>query len=112
MEGHDGHHGHVRVGQGLGGWSASHDAAPSVGRGIAAMPQLPNGVELQPAPTLLGVDHEHSTGADHQVIKVGCRAGDGQVVQDRPLVSTAMLEGAVAVSVITASERPRTCPVN
>lgn len=54
---------------------------------MAAMPQFPKSVELQPAPIPLGVDHEHPTGADHQVINVGCRAGDGQVVQDRPPLS-------------------------
>jgi hypothetical protein len=51
------------------------------------MPQLPNLVELQRAPILLGVDHEHPTGADHQVIDVGPAAGDGQVVHERPPVS-------------------------
>ncbi len=72
-------------------WSASNEDRPQCGgEGMAAMPQPPNGVELQPAAILLGVDHEHPTGADHQVIKVGGRALDGQVVQDRPPLS---LEG-------------------
>jgi hypothetical protein len=31
---------------------------------------------------LLGVDHEHSTGANHQMGRVGPAAWDGQVVQD------------------------------
>jgi hypothetical protein len=43
-------------------------------------------VEPEPAAILLGVDHEHSTGADHQMVDVGLATGDGQVVQDRPPV--------------------------
>ena len=50
------------------------------------MPQPPGRVELQAAAILLGVDHEHPTGADHQVVDVGPAARDGQVVQDRPPV--------------------------
>jgi hypothetical protein len=48
------------------------------------MPQLPGRVELEAAPILLGVDHEHPTGPDHQMIEVGPAARDGQVMQDRP----------------------------
>jgi hypothetical protein len=44
------------------------------------MPRLPNCVELQPAPILLGIDGEHPAGTDHQMIEVGLAAGDGQVV--------------------------------
>jgi hypothetical protein len=46
------------------------------GRGerVAAMPQPPRLVELEAAAILLGVDHEHLTRADHQVI--GCWPGD------------------------------------
>jgi hypothetical protein len=50
------------------------------------MPQLPRRVELQSATILLGVDHEHPTGPDCQMINVGAAARDGQVVQDRPPV--------------------------
>jgi hypothetical protein len=50
------------------------------------MPQPPGWVEPKATPILLRVDHEHPTGADHQVIDVGLAAGDGQVVQDRPPV--------------------------
>ena len=50
------------------------------------MPQPPRRVELQPTPILLGVNHEHPTGTDHQVINVGLAPGDGQVMQDRPAV--------------------------
>jgi hypothetical protein len=53
---------------------------------MAAMPQPPACVELEAAPVLFGVDHEHPTGADHKVINIGCRAWDGQVVQDGPPV--------------------------
>jgi hypothetical protein len=51
------------------------------------MPQPPRRVELQPATILLGVDHEHPTEAEGQVIKVGAAARDGQVMQDHPPVS-------------------------
>jgi hypothetical protein len=50
------------------------------------MPQLPNRVQLQPALILFGIDGEHPTGTDHQMIEVGPAAGEGQVVQDRPPV--------------------------
>jgi putative transposase len=56
------------------------------GEGVAAMLQPPGWVELQSAPVLLGVDYEHPTGPDHQVINVGLAARDGQVMQDRPPV--------------------------
>jgi hypothetical protein len=48
------------------------------------MPQPPGRVELQAAAILLGVDHEHPTGANHQVVKVGPAARDGQIMQDHP----------------------------
>jgi hypothetical protein len=41
------------------------------------MPQPPGGIELQSAAILLGVDHEHPTGPDHQMINVGAAVGDG-----------------------------------
>jgi hypothetical protein len=56
------------------------------------MPEPPGWVELEPAAILLGVDHEHPTGADHQVIEVGLAARDGQVVQDRPPVPRQWVE--------------------
>jgi hypothetical protein len=50
------------------------------------MPQPPRRVKLEAAAVLFGVDHEHPTGADHQMVEVGPAARDGQVVQDRPPV--------------------------
>jgi hypothetical protein len=50
------------------------------------MPQPPRPIELETAPILLGVNHEHPTRPDHQVIEVGPAARQGQVVQDRPPV--------------------------
>jgi hypothetical protein len=50
---------------------------------MAAMPELPNGVELEATPILLGVDHQHSAGADGQVdAPIACRRwlGAGPVV--------------------------------
>jgi hypothetical protein len=47
------HHHHVGVGQDLAAWSASQSTARRVGDGrIAAMPQPPRPIELQPAPTV------------------------------------------------------------
>jgi hypothetical protein len=48
------------------------------------MPQPPRPVEVEAAPILFGVDHEHPTMADHQVVEVGSAARDGQVMQDHP----------------------------
>jgi hypothetical protein len=45
------------------------------GERVAAVPWPPGPVELEPAPVLLGVDHEHPTGADHQVVEVRPAAG-------------------------------------
>jgi hypothetical protein len=82
----DRHH-HRRVGQNLGGSvSLERHSSQCGGKGMAAMPQPPACVELEAAPVLFGVDHEHPTGADHKVINIGCRAWDGQVVQDGPPV--------------------------
>jgi hypothetical protein len=67
-------------------WAASNDTAQGGRERVAAMPQPPGRVEQKPAPILLGVDHEHPTGADGQVINIGRAAGDGQVMQDGPLV--------------------------
>jgi len=47
------------------------------------MPEPPRRVEPEAAAILLGVDHEHPTGPNHQVIQVGPAARNGQVVQDR-----------------------------
>jgi hypothetical protein len=85
MNGHDRPHDHARIRQDLDGLVGLPGHRPhGGGKGIAAMPQLPNRVQLQPASILFGVDHEHATGPDHQMINVGAAAGDGQVVQDRP----------------------------
>ena len=48
------------------------------------MPQPPTPIELEATPILLGVDHEHPTRTDHQVIDIGPAAGESQVMQDRP----------------------------
>jgi hypothetical protein len=50
-------------------------------QGSAAVPQPPGRV-VQVASVAFGVDHEHSGGADDQVVEVGGRAGNGQVVED------------------------------
>jgi hypothetical protein len=50
------------------------------------MPQQPILIQAQPPSVLLAVDHHHAAGPDQQMIDVGRRAGDGQVVQDRPAV--------------------------
>jgi hypothetical protein len=50
------------------------------------MPQPPGRVELQSTAILLGVDHEHSTGPDHQMVDIGLAARDGQAMQHRPAV--------------------------
>ena len=63
------------------------DRAQGRDKQVAAVPEHPVGVEQQPAPVLLGVDDQHPAGTDDQVIDVGWRAGDGQVVQDRPAVA-------------------------
>ena len=42
---------------------------------VAAVPQAAGRVELEPTQVLLGVDHEHPTGADHQVVEVRPTAG-------------------------------------
>ena len=87
MDGQGRDHDHVGVGQDLGGLVGLERHRPH-GRGerVAAMPQPPRLVELEPAAILLGVDHEHPARADHQVIEVGLAPRDGQVVQDRPPV--------------------------
>src|SRR5215211_6774961 len=60
--------------------------------GTPSTTTLPQGTRAPwTATILLGVDDEHPTGADHQVVEVGPAAGDGQVVQDRPAVP---LQGA------------------
>jgi hypothetical protein len=82
VDGDDGHHGYARVGQDLVGLPGRR---PQVGgKGIAAMPQSPCRVYRKAASILFGVDGEHPTGPDHQMIEVGAAAGDGQVMQDRP----------------------------
>ena len=44
------------------------------------------------AAVLLGVDHEHPTRADHQVVDIRPATRDGQVVQDRPPVALQRVE--------------------
>ena len=69
------------VGQDQGGLiSLERHRLQRSGEGVAAMPQPPRRVELEAAPILLGVDHEHPTGPDHQVVEVGPAARNGQVV--------------------------------
>jgi hypothetical protein len=60
---HHHHHHHAGVGQDLGGLVGleAHRSQDGSER-IAAMPQPPRRVELQPTPILLGVDHEHPPG--------------------------------------------------
>ena len=53
---------------------------------MVAVPKPPGLVELQPASILLGVDHGHSTGTDHQMTNVGAAARDGEILQDDPPV--------------------------
>jgi hypothetical protein len=65
---HHHHHHHVGIGQDLGSLiRLGRHRMQCGGEGMAAMPQPPDRVELQPTAVLLGVDHEHPTGADHQV---------------------------------------------
>jgi hypothetical protein len=79
VAGHDRHYRHTRVGQDLGGLvGLERHRLQGVGEGVAAMPQPPGGVELEPASILLGVDHEHPTGADHQVdALIACKGPAG-----------------------------------
>jgi hypothetical protein len=87
VDGNDRHHGHSRAGQDPGGLiGLERHRLQGGGEWVAAMPEPPGWVELQAAAILLGVDHEHPTGADHQVIDIGPATRDGQVVQDRPAV--------------------------
>ena len=48
------------------------------------MPQPPRPIELETSSILLGVNHEHPTRTDHQVVNVRPAPGDGQVMQDHP----------------------------
>jgi hypothetical protein len=70
------------------------------------MPQPPRRVELEAASILLGVDHEHPTGADHQVVKVGPAARDSQVVQDSPAVPLQRSQQAGGTSLPRRSPPP------
>jgi hypothetical protein len=72
------------------------------------VPQPPRRVELEAASVLLGVDHEHPTGADHQVVEVGRAAGDGQVVQDRPPVPLQVVEQAGGAPLADCTPPPGT----
>jgi hypothetical protein len=84
MDGHNRHH-HIGVNQDQGGPVGLERHRPQGrGEGVAAMPEPPRWVEPEAAAILLGVDHEHPTGADHQVVDVRPAARDGQVVQDHP----------------------------
>jgi hypothetical protein len=102
------HHDHVGVGQDPGGLvSLEVHRAQRGGERIAAVPQPPGRVESEAAPVLLGVDHEHPTGADHQVVDVRPAAGDGQVVQDRPSVSLQRVEQPGGASLSRRPAPPR-----
>ena len=88
MDGHDRPHYDARIRQDLSGLVGLKRHRPQCRtKRVAAMPQPPGRVELEPAAVLLGVDHEHPTGPDHQMINVGLAAGEGQVMQDGPPVS-------------------------
>ena len=68
MNGYDRHHHHVGVDQDLGGLvRLVVNRAQRGGERIAAMPHAPRPIELEATAILLGVDHEHPTGADDQV---------------------------------------------
>jgi hypothetical protein len=87
VDGRDWYYGHARVGQDPGGLvGLERHRVQGKGERVAAMPQPPGRVELEPAAILLGVDHEHPTRTDDQVLEVGSATGEGQVVQDRPPV--------------------------
>jgi hypothetical protein len=43
------------------------------------MPQPPRPIELEATAIVLGVDHEHPTGPDHQVVDIRPAARDGEV---------------------------------
>jgi hypothetical protein len=87
VDGRDWYYGHARVGQDPGGLvGLERHRGQGGGERVAAMPQPPGRVELEPAPILLGVDHEYPTRTDDQVVEVGAATGEGQVVQDRPPV--------------------------
>ena len=78
MDGHNRQHGHAWVGQDLGGLvGLERHRAQGGGEGVAAMPEPPGRIQLEAASVLLGVDHEHPTGADHQVVEVRPAARDG-----------------------------------
>jgi hypothetical protein len=107
VDGHDRHHRYAGVGQDSGGLvGLEARRAQCGGQGVAAMPEPPGGVELQPAWILFGVDGEHPAGADGEVINVGCRAWDGQVVQDRPPVPLQRTQQAGGASLPRRSAPP------
>ena len=68
MDGHDWQHHHLVVGQDPGGLVGLElHGAQGGGKRVPAMSQSLGWVELEAAPILLGVDHEHPTGADYEV---------------------------------------------
>ena len=80
VDGHDRHH-HLRVGQDLGGLvGLERQCLQGRGQWVAAMSQPPRWVELQSAAILLGIDHEHPTGADDHVVEIGPATRDDQVM--------------------------------
>jgi hypothetical protein len=106
VDDHDRHH-HLRVGQDLGGSVSLERHGPQGGgKGVAAMTQPPETVDLEAPSILLGVDDEHPTGADHQVVEVGPAASDGQVVQDRPPVPLQPSQEAARASLPRRSAPP------
>ena len=95
MDSHDWHHHHVGVSHNQGGLIRLERHRPQRrGERVAAMPQPAQWVEPKAPAILLGVDHEHPSGADHQMINVGAAARAGQVVQDGPAVSLQRSQGA------------------
>jgi hypothetical protein len=68
VDSHNRHHRHARIGQDLGDpVSLERQRAQGGGEGIAAVPQHPVAVQMEPAPILLAVDDQDAAGADGQV---------------------------------------------
>src|SRR5918994_2726756 len=83
VDAHVRHHRYARVGQDHGGLvGLERDGLESGGEGEAAEPQPPGRIELKAAAILLGVDHEHPTGPDRQMVDIRLAPWDGQVMED------------------------------
>jgi hypothetical protein len=99
MDRHDRRHHHVGVSQDQGGLvSLERHRLRGRRERVAAVPEPPGRIQLEAAPVLLGVDYEHPTRADHQVVEVGPAPGDGQVMQNRPPVPLQWAEQAGGAS--------------